>query len=147
YATALELAEDLHRFLDGRPIRQRPASFWEPAVKCARRRPAAAAWVVLGVFALFGLFGGGLYFLQHRQEWARERARGRYQHFLQLRDEALFQGTLLEALRSTSADQPATAAAAARDAARQALALAGFAEDGSSLPSLDAPLSPTEKEE
>ncbi len=147
YATALDLADDLRRFLDGRPIRQRPAAFWEPAVKWARRRPAAAAWVVLGVLALLGLFAGGLYVLQHRQAWARERALGCYRQFLQLRDEALFQGTLLEALRRSSSDQPAPAANAARDAARQALALAGFAEDGPSLPSLDAYLSPAEKEE
>jgi eukaryotic-like serine/threonine-protein kinase len=43
YATALALAEDLRRFLAVEPIRARPASAWERAVKWSRRRPALAA--------------------------------------------------------------------------------------------------------
>src|SRR5262249_30985696 len=62
YASALELAEDLRRFLDREPIRARPAGLWERAVKWARRRPAQAALagvsalaavVLLGVWAWF----------------------------------------------------------------------------------------------
>jgi WD40 repeat protein/tRNA A-37 threonylcarbamoyl transferase component Bud32 len=67
YAGAADLAEDVGRFLDGRPIRARRPPAWERAWKCVRRRPvhavlaAAVATVVLG-----GL--GGL-------EWARLRER------------------------------------------------------------------------
>ena len=43
YATALALAEDLRRFLAVEPIRARPASIWERAIKWSRRRPALAA--------------------------------------------------------------------------------------------------------
>ena len=43
YASALALAEDLRRFLEGKPIRARPTSSVERAVKWVRRRPAIAA--------------------------------------------------------------------------------------------------------
>jgi len=43
YQTARELAGDLRRYLDGRPISARPAGPWEQALKWARRRPAVAA--------------------------------------------------------------------------------------------------------
>jgi eukaryotic-like serine/threonine-protein kinase len=43
YATALELADDLRRFLAGEPIRARAVTIWERAAKWARRRPTVAA--------------------------------------------------------------------------------------------------------
>ena len=43
YASARELADDLNRWIDGRPIVARPASRVERAVKWVRRRPAIAA--------------------------------------------------------------------------------------------------------
>ena len=56
-------SDDLRRFLEGRPIRQRRPAPWEPALKWAKRRPAAAAWVVLGLAGLLSLAAGGLYYL------------------------------------------------------------------------------------
>jgi WD40 repeat protein len=58
YASALSLAEDLHRFLEGRPIQARPVSAWGRAVKWAQRRPAVAA-LVGGIVAVtvLGLAG------------------------------------------------------------------------------------------
>ncbi len=50
YARAVDLAEDLRRFLDGRPISARPASLLDRFLKWIWRHPAtAAAWVLLSV--------------------------------------------------------------------------------------------------
>jgi WD40 repeat protein/serine/threonine protein kinase len=43
YATALELADDLDRWLMGQTILARRSGMWERAIKWARRRPAVAA--------------------------------------------------------------------------------------------------------
>src|SRR5262249_48861551 len=130
YASALELADDLRRYLEGRPIRQRPAALWEPAVKWAKRRPAAAAWIVLGAAAFFGLMAGGLYYLDHRNEWARQSALDRYREFARSRDDALFQGTLLTAARVTPDDRAVADPRTAREAVEKALASAGLSAKG-----------------
>ena len=58
YATARDFADDLARFLDGRPIHARPASALDHAGRWCRRRPALAALlavIVLGTAAAFFL--------------------------------------------------------------------------------------------
>jgi serine/threonine protein kinase len=54
YASALALADDLRRFLGNEPVRARPVSRPERAVKWARRRPAAAALVGLSTLLVVG---------------------------------------------------------------------------------------------
>ncbi len=44
YHSMAEMAEDLHRFLDGEPVRARPASRLRRYVMWVRRKPAIAAW-------------------------------------------------------------------------------------------------------
>jgi serine/threonine protein kinase/Tfp pilus assembly protein PilF len=54
YATALDLADDLGRFLAGEPIHARPASLLEKAMRWARHRPAVATLAVCSILALAG---------------------------------------------------------------------------------------------
>jgi WD40 repeat protein/serine/threonine protein kinase len=51
YCSASALAEDLRRFLAGKPIEARPIRAWERILKWARRRPAAAALVTVSSLA------------------------------------------------------------------------------------------------
>ena len=58
YATAEELADDLDRYREGRPIKARPTTVWVRGYKWAKRRPVAALSVAAGVLLLIGLTGG-----------------------------------------------------------------------------------------
>jgi hypothetical protein len=55
YASAGDLRDDLRRFLGGEPIRARPVSWAERAVKWVQRRPASAALLGAGAAALAGV--------------------------------------------------------------------------------------------
>jgi serine/threonine protein kinase/Tfp pilus assembly protein PilF len=55
YATAGELADDLHRFLQDEPIRARPTPLWERAWKWGKRRPAVVALLGVSVLAVVAL--------------------------------------------------------------------------------------------
>jgi serine/threonine protein kinase len=99
YASALELADDLHRFLAGEPVRARPTGRLERAVKWARRRPAAAALLAVGAGVLVILALGGLAYnawlegeVRREQERTRESERLRAETRIQRdRAEANFQ--------------------------------------------------------
>src|SRR4051794_17091645 len=70
YASAAALADDLRRFLEGRPILARPLGWGGRVLRWARREPAAAALVATAV-ALVALAVGGGFWVQ------RQRATGR----------------------------------------------------------------------
>ena len=62
YPTACELADDLRRFLDSKPVMARPTPVWERSWKWARRRPAAAAVLGCTVAATILVAGLGLHY-------------------------------------------------------------------------------------
>jgi serine/threonine protein kinase/WD40 repeat protein len=62
YATARELADDLQRFIDGRPTAARPLKSSERAMKWVKRRPAIAALIAVATVSLTIFLGGSLWF-------------------------------------------------------------------------------------
>ena len=60
YGSAAELADDLRRYLDGRPIRARRTPPWERGVKWVRRHPATATLISLAAAAIVILVAAGL---------------------------------------------------------------------------------------
>jgi serine/threonine-protein kinase len=58
YASAAALAEDLRRFIRGEPIAARRAGRLERLVRWARRRPAAAALLVIALLVATSVLGG-----------------------------------------------------------------------------------------
>jgi serine/threonine protein kinase/formylglycine-generating enzyme required for sulfatase activity len=57
YPSAEALADDLKRFLEGKPVLARPTPFWERAAKWAKRRPTSAALVALTLVMILGAVG------------------------------------------------------------------------------------------
>jgi eukaryotic-like serine/threonine-protein kinase len=72
YASAAELADDLRRFEQGRPIRARPVGWGQRSWRWCRRNPTLAALLVTAL-ALVGLAsGGGMWLVQRRAELRNE---------------------------------------------------------------------------
>jgi tetratricopeptide (TPR) repeat protein len=76
YATAAHLADDLHRFLDGRPILARPAGVAERFGKWCRRRPAWAALIGAALFAAGAAGTAGAAFTERLRREAERANRG-----------------------------------------------------------------------
>ena len=70
YPSAADLADDLRRFLDGKPVRARPVGCVGRAARWTRRNPAAAGLIVTVALAT----GGGLAGLAHLWQEAERRA-------------------------------------------------------------------------
>jgi WD40 repeat protein/serine/threonine protein kinase len=61
YPTAAALADDLQRFLAGRPITARPTPAWERAAKWCRRKPTSVALLAVSASAMLLLLAGGIW--------------------------------------------------------------------------------------
>src|SRR5262249_14986509 len=72
YRSARALAEDLRAFLDGAPITARSYSEWEGASLWMRRRPTAAALLLVSVLALVGVAVGGVLLARQQSEIAKQ---------------------------------------------------------------------------
>src|SRR5262249_23934388 len=71
YQSALQLADDLQRFLDDKPVSARPVSRWERALKWARRRPAQAALLVAVFLAVLGGVAGSVFYGLYKDQHAK----------------------------------------------------------------------------
>ncbi|OAI42237.1 hypothetical protein AYO40_01895 [Planctomycetaceae bacterium SCGC AG-212-D15] len=71
YARASDLADDLHRFRQGKPILARPVGVLERGVKWARRRPLSAA-LVGGIILVTTLGFAGVVWQWHEATLARD---------------------------------------------------------------------------
>jgi tetratricopeptide (TPR) repeat protein/predicted Ser/Thr protein kinase len=125
YPSAQALADDLHCFLEGRPIQARPVPVWQRLWRSARRRPALVAGT-LGAVALVCLLLTAWSYFRAADQLEHHRAEAKYQQFVQRRNEALLYGLLTpdEGSLFLGAEAAATGKAA-ESAAREALALAG----------------------
>ncbi|HTU93032.1 MAG TPA: protein kinase [Gemmataceae bacterium] len=79
YASATDLADDLERFRQCRPILARPAGRWERALKWARRRPALAILAAAVILGFFAALAGGLTYTLHLRAARAETERQRQQ--------------------------------------------------------------------
>jgi WD40 repeat protein len=73
YQTAIELADDLARFREGRTILARPATLWERGWRWCRRNPMVASLAGL-VFALLALLAMGASAAAYRESEERRQA-------------------------------------------------------------------------
>jgi tRNA A-37 threonylcarbamoyl transferase component Bud32 len=85
YASAVELDEDLARYLKGEPIRARPTPVWERAAKWARRNPGKTALAATALVAAGGLALAA----ELRRDALRRTTLERVQRVSRLRSEAL----------------------------------------------------------
>jgi WD40 repeat protein len=69
YASATELADDLERFIERRPIKARPVAAWERGWKWFRRRPAHAALAAVLVLTSLGAIVGLSWFHAREKQY------------------------------------------------------------------------------
>ncbi len=83
YESAVDLADDLERFIQGEPIHARPIRFAERTLKWCSRRPAITVAMVVSASALTGAIAGGFWIQQieharHTEEMVRREGARKY---------------------------------------------------------------------
>jgi serine/threonine protein kinase len=114
YISARQLAEDLRRFLDGKPVQVRSAPAWERGCKWVRRRPALATLLAVAAAAGPVLLVSGLRYHEQLRaavqtaRTAEQEAGAKAQAAVQQRDLALRAlGQLVSAVQDKLGDFPA----------------------------------------
>ncbi|MCE9560780.1 MAG: protein kinase [Planctomycetes bacterium] len=75
YLSALALAGDLRRFIDGKPITARPTPTWERGWKWCRRRPTHAALIAVSLLLMIsGVAGAAIWERREQQRVATTRS-------------------------------------------------------------------------
>jgi WD40 repeat protein len=92
YASVLALADELHCFIEGKPIRSRPVSAAERAWRWARRNPKLAAASTLAVAGLLAAVVVSIVFMFYQAEVNRAQARQLRESQIQAAELALDQG-------------------------------------------------------
>jgi tetratricopeptide (TPR) repeat protein len=72
YASAAALADDLKRFVEGRPIQARPVSWVERSWRWCRRNPTMAALLITALALVALASGGAVWLVQQRAELRNE---------------------------------------------------------------------------
>jgi tetratricopeptide (TPR) repeat protein len=98
YASAAALAEDLRRFLDGRPIQARPISLAERGYKWVWRHPARAALGGVSVLLAGGVLVGVFLWQQLRLQANEAEARVTRNRLEQERERSIARGGALRAM-------------------------------------------------
>ncbi len=88
YQSSAELAAELERFLEDKPIHARPVGFIERGWRWCRRNPVASLVTIAAVF-LIGLGAAGIFALQASQENSRKQAESLVAALLTARAEAV----------------------------------------------------------
>jgi eukaryotic-like serine/threonine-protein kinase len=110
YATAQDLADDLHRFLHHEPIQARPVSPTERCAKWLRRHPTRAALIGLSVLMVLGAFAWVVQQWQHAEaqhraavERRREEKLKEAESFIKFMDEMreLYSDAVLDRVKGT----------------------------------------------
>jgi WD40 repeat protein len=122
YASAAALGEDLERFLAGTPILARPVSLPVRGLAWARRRPAAAALLLLSAVMALGATVGLLWFArqEQRNRHAAEDLGNKAEQALQKADEARLNAVQQAKLETESRELAESQQKAAEQANRQA---------------------------
>ena len=101
YSTAQELADDLRRFLEDKPIRARPPNLARRAVKLARRHRPLVFSLAASLFLLFaGLLVGALVYADQQEASAKNNKKERLQTEEQLYEALLGHASALRVARN-----------------------------------------------
>ncbi len=113
YASAQDLADDLHRFLNNEPIQARPVSATERCLKWGRRHPTGAALIVLSILLVVGGFAWVVQQWQHAEaqnraavERRREEKLKEAEGFIKFMDEMreLYSDDVLDRVKGTGVE-------------------------------------------